>query len=230
VGEAVEVERGELSMPQDATVVVSSDEELACLAQGGCSASFEELARRFQVPLLQFLRRWVSNEDAEDLVQDTLVRAYGNLHRYRPSWRFGTWLFTIARRLSINQQRRRRPRAIGELTESVEDARPSPGHVVAEEESRQRLWSRAAEVLTEPQMTATWLYYVEDMPVGQVAQVLGRSEGATKATLFRARKRLLPVLREVEPDAPNGNGGGAKESNPCQPAVESNDGRANANQ
>ncbi len=187
-------------MPPDAMAAPLSDEELARQAQGGCSASFEELVRRFQVPLLQFLRRWATQEDAEDLVQDTLVRAYENLHRYRASWRFATWLFTIARRLSMNQQRRRRPRADGAALEAIEDGRPPPGQLVADEESRQYLWSLAAEVLSEPQMTATWLYYVEEMPVRQIARVLGRSRVAAKATLFRARKRLLSILQEPEPN------------------------------
>jgi RNA polymerase sigma-70 factor (ECF subfamily) len=188
-------------MACDATVMPLSDEELAGRAQEGCSASFEELVRRFQVPLLQFLERWAAREDAEDLVQDTFVRAYRNLHRYRPSWRFATWLYTIARRLSINQRRRSRPKADCQMLEEIADARPRPAECVAEAESRQRLWSLAAEVLTEPQLTATWLYYVEDMPVKQVAWVLGRSQMAAKATLFRARKKLSAVLQELEPRA-----------------------------
>jgi RNA polymerase sigma-70 factor (ECF subfamily) len=211
-------------MPCDATVVPPSDEELAGRAQQGCSASFEELVRRFQVPLLQFLQRWAAREDAEDLVQDTLLRAYRNLHRYRPSWRFATWLFTIARRLSMNQRRRRRPKAGYEVLETVEDNRPRPGQLAAEEENRQHLWNLAAEALTEPQMAATWLYYVEDMPVKQVARVLGRSQTAAKATLFRARKKLSAILQELEPNGPAEDRDTAKKTTSCPAAVELNDG------
>ncbi len=197
-----EASQAEVSGPTasvGSTALPSSDEELARRAQGGCRDSFEELVRRFQVPLLQFLRRWASREDAEDLVQDTFVRAYQNLRRYRPSRRFSTWLFTIARRLSINQQRRRRPRANGRALEVAEDEALEPGTLAAEQDNRQHLWSRAAEVLTEPQMTATWLHYVEDMPVEQIARVLGRSQVAAKVTLFRARKKLLPIARKLAP-------------------------------
>lgn len=205
-------------MPPDSTAAPPTDEQLASRAQQGCSASFEELARRYQVPLHQFLRRWAAHEDAEDLVQDTLVRAYRNLHRYRPSWRFSTWLFTIARRLSMNLGRRRVPRADCEVSEAVVDDAPLPGDLVAEEENRQCLWSRAAEVLTEPQMTATWLHYVEDMPVKQIARVLGRSQIAAKAMLFRARKRLLPVLQELEPNGPAGRRSTSIETTSCPTA------------
>ena len=82
-----------MNMPSGPTAKAPSDEELARCAQEGCTASFEELVRRFQVPLLHFLRRWTTTEEAEDLVQDTFLRAYRNLHRYRPTARLATWLF-----------------------------------------------------------------------------------------------------------------------------------------
>jgi RNA polymerase sigma-70 factor (ECF subfamily) len=82
--------------------------------------------------------------------------------------------------------------------ERIEREGPGPAEVVAREESRQQLWDAAARVLSEPQMTATWLYYAEDMSVGQIAQVLRCSKTAAKVTLFRARKKLLPVLEDLE--------------------------------
>ncbi|NQU20268.1 MAG: sigma-70 family RNA polymerase sigma factor [Candidatus Nealsonbacteria bacterium] len=189
-------------MPPGPMAKAPSDEELARRAQEGCTASFEELVRRFQVPLLHFLRRWTSTEEAEDLVQDTFVRAYRNLHRYRPTARLATWLFTIARRLSINRQRKRQPVADSPMLEFAEGGAPPPGRIVAEQESRRRLWELADEVLSERQRTALWLYYVEDMSVGEVAEVVGHSRGATKTMLFRARRKLSTVLvgTEFEPE------------------------------
>ena len=183
--------------PLGTTGAPASDEELARRAQQGCSASFEELARRFQVPLLHYLRRWAANEDAEDLLQDTLVRAYRNLAKYHSSWPFATWVFTIARRLSINWYYQKRL-ACGTMFDQIADHRPQPPELVAQEEQDRRVWQLASLVLTEPQMTATWLHYVEDMPVKQIAKVLGCSQVAAKATLFRARKKLMPVLQSLE--------------------------------
>ena len=188
---------------------IPSDEELACRAQQGCTASFEDLVRRFQVPLLHFLRKRTSSAgsahaDAEDLLQDTFVRAYENLDKYRSSWRFRTWVYTIARRLSINHYRRRRLEPC-ENIESVRSSAPSPEKIVAEEESRRQLWDLAAEVLTEEQMTAVWLYYVEQMPVKEIAAVQGRSRVAVKTMLFRARGKLSPALESIDSDGPNAN-------------------------
>jgi RNA polymerase sigma factor (sigma-70 family) len=136
-------------MLSDTPARTLTDEELASRAQDGCCWSFEELVRRYQVPLLHFLERWTGREEAEDLLQDTFVHAYRNLDLYEPRYRFAPWLFTIARRLSINRQRGRQPQTGGETFESVEDMQPSPAEQAAETEYRGRLWELARQVLTE---------------------------------------------------------------------------------
>lgn len=185
---------GRLSMPVEPTVTSLTDEQLARQAQQGCSASFEELARRYQVPLLHFLKQRAKAADAEDLLQDTLLRAYENLARYRPKWPFATWLFTIARRLSINAHRRRCLATNCEALASAMAETPTPERQVADEEDRRRLWDIAEESLSEQQHATLWLYYVEEMPVKDIAQVLGRSRVAAKTMLFRARQKLLATL------------------------------------
>jgi len=168
-------------------------------AQQGCAESFEELIRRFQVPLLHFLRQRASPADAEDLLQETFIRAYENLHRYQPRWPFAAWLFTIARRLNANHFRRRRVPTADEDVLSLDElcgADPAPIERMVEEEDRRRLWDVAGRILTEEQFTALWLHYVEDMPVQELGLVLGRTTAAVKVILFRARKKLLPLLGE----------------------------------
>jgi len=177
-----------------------SDEELACLAQQGCATSFEQLIRRFQTPVLHFLRHRGAGADAEDLLQETFVRAYTHLHRYEPRWRFATWLFTIARRISINHHRRPRLVTDGDALGAAISKGPEPIHLLAEEEDRQLLRALAARILSEEELTVLWLYYVEDMPVRDVAAVVERSWIVVKAMLFRARKKLysLLVVREAD--------------------------------
>src|SRR5262249_55796396 len=114
-----------------------SDEQLAVAAQKGCTKSFEQIVRRLQVPFVHFLfRHCGSQADAEDLAQDTFVRAHRSLDRYSTNWRFRTWLFTIAHRLSINFAERRRglPSAAG--IENVAAAEADASDVLAAEENR----------------------------------------------------------------------------------------------
>jgi RNA polymerase sigma-70 factor, ECF subfamily len=190
-------------MSRNSPEVAPSDEELACRARQGCAVSFEQLLRRFQTPVLHFLRRRGFSADAEDLTQETFLRVYENLHRYNRRWAFSTWLFTIARRTSLNHRRRTRLTADSRVVEATLAVSPAPLETMVAEESRRRLWDRAAEVLSEEQTTALWLHYVEEMPAREIARVLDRSWTSVKVMLFRARKRLLPLLGEYAGDCPD---------------------------
>ena len=181
-------------------MVSPSDEQIARRAQRGCAASFEELMRRFQAPVLQFLRHRGPAAEAEDLLQETFVRAYTRLGQYRGPWRFSTWLFTIARRTSINYHRRPQPAGDHESMRRAISPAAGPEQLAIAAESRQHLWSTAARVLGEDEQTALWLHYVEEMPVGEIAAVLDRSSVAVKTMMFRARKKLLPLVGDLQPD------------------------------
>jgi len=176
-----------------------SDEELAARAQAGCMESFEELLRRFQVPLLRFLRRLGPAADAEDVLQETFLRAYSRLRFYQSRWRFATWLFTIARRASINYHRRPRPSADEAAVLRIASPADGPAEAVAAAEGRRYLWQAAERTLTADEVAALWLHYVDGMPVSEIAAVLDRSRAAVKTMMFRARKKLLPLVRELAP-------------------------------
>jgi RNA polymerase sigma-70 factor, ECF subfamily len=184
-----------------------SDEQLALLAQTGSAASFEQLVRRLQVPLVHFLlRRTGCLADAEDLAQDAFVRAHRSLASYSPKWRFRTWLFTIAHRLAINlSHRRRRTGQASSALDALESSAAEACDLVAADESRQSLWKTATAVLAADEVSALWLHYVEELSTAEVAQVLARSRVAVKTMLFRARKRLEPHLRPLFDDDVNEN-------------------------
>ncbi|HEX2971527.1 MAG TPA: sigma-70 family RNA polymerase sigma factor [Tepidisphaeraceae bacterium] len=172
-----------------------SDEELARQARAGSVASFEELVRRFQVPLLRFLsRRLPARCDAEDVLQESFVRAYQSLDQYQTSRPFRPWLFTISYRLAISHTRKRCAHGPTESIPDLPQAGEMPLQRLSREEERSQLWHVAREVLTPEQYSAVWLYYVEEMKASEIAQVLGRSWVAIKTMLHRARKRLLPHL------------------------------------
>jgi RNA polymerase sigma-70 factor, ECF subfamily len=174
-----------------------SDEQLARDARAGCVDSFEELVRRYQVPLMRFLmRRGSSREDAEDRVQESFLRAYQSMERYDDGWPFKTWIFTIGYRLAIsyhrNHVRRQPPAAAGEIA----DGRDHPLERIQRSESRQRIWDAARDVLTEQQFTAMWLYYAEALPAGEVARVMNRSWVWVKTALHRSRRKLRAMLQD----------------------------------
>lgn len=180
-----------------ASIHTHSDEDLARRAQQGCATSLDHLLRRYQVPVLHFLRHRGAGAEAEDLLQETLLRVFRHLDQYSPRWSFRTWVFTIARRVSINGRRVRVLAASDERLATTASTAADPADAAAASDGRQRLWQAAARVLSEEDLTALWLHYVESLSLGEVAAVLEKSWIAVKVQLFRARRRLAPELRRL---------------------------------
>jgi RNA polymerase sigma-70 factor (ECF subfamily) len=182
------------SGPQPEKLGSLSSEELARRSGCGCRACFGELVSRHSARLYQFLQHRTSNaHDAEDLVQDTFVRAFENIGRYRSSYCFSTWLFAIARRLASSRLRSlRRSQSVVEMNSGV----PEPGDLLAQQETRQSLWA-AARGLPPNQYQVLRLRYAEDMSIKQITKVMGKSQVNVKVLLYRARVRLAERLRKT---------------------------------
>lgn len=168
------------------------DATLARFARDGSCAAFGELIHRHHERVFGFLLALTRHrEDAEDLTQETFLRAWKKIHRYDPSLPMLPWLLTMARRLSIAALRRKRP-----LPETIAEETAPPNNHAA------RLWELAKRQLAPIAYQALWLHYREELPLKQVAEVLGKREGAVKVILHRARKTLSESARapETAPD------------------------------
>lgn len=186
---------GKDSLLQSQTLRDLSAEELARRSQQGSRESFAELVERYEIRLFKFLRYKTNNlQDAEDLVQDAFVRAYENIHRYKNSWKFSTWLFTIAARLAYSHFRRSRSfHKVGQVEYSI----PEPGQMVVGKETQQSLWA-LARGLSMNQYQALWLKYGQDMSIKEIAIVLRKSQVNVKVILYRARINLAKRLQNVD--------------------------------
>ena len=176
-----------------------SDEQLAEQAQEGCLASFGELVRRYQVPVFHFLQRKCrSVSDAEDLTQETFLRAFRKLSHYRVDSPFRPWIFTVAYRIALNSMRGRRYSTVGENENNFPVAEVDCQ--LERSEERLQLWDAVQAELTPVQFTAVWLFYVEEFNVREIARVIRKSESAVKTMLCRARKLLVHRLRGYAED------------------------------
>ncbi|MHC4543400.1 MAG: RNA polymerase sigma factor [Planctomycetota bacterium] len=172
-----------------------SAEELVRRSQGGCRVSFAELVERYGIRLFRFLRyKTNSLQDAEDLVQDSFVKAYENIHCYKDSWKFSTWLFTIAARLAYSHFRKSHS---CRMIEDIESEDLQPGQMVVDKETRQSLWALARD-LSMNQYQALWLKYGQDMSIKEIAMVLRKSQVNVKVLLYRARINLAKRLQNVD--------------------------------
>ena len=181
-----------------------ADEELACRAQAGSSACFEELVRRLEGRLLRFLlRRTRTPQDAEDLLQETFLRGYQRLGSYNPAWKITTWLFTIASRLAISHGRKRRAVALPRAA-CVPAVGDDALTRLARQEEKEALWATAQSTLSENQHTVLWLRYAEGMSVKEIARVMGKTRTHVKVLLYRARSALGRRLEQAEPTPASG--------------------------
>jgi RNA polymerase sigma-70 factor (ECF subfamily) len=170
------------------------ERELISAAIAGCTDSFGELVARQRPGLVRYLqRRTASVEDAEDITQETFVRAYLKLGQFNSQWRFSTWLFTIAKKLAINYYRRQQVAPAWYMPRSAVE-RPDD-RLVSNEESM-NLWS-AARSLPASQYEAMWLRYSEGMSVEQIARLMKKSKVCARVLLYRGRVNLARQLRGV---------------------------------
>lgn len=164
-----------------------SDEELASKVATGSRSSFEKLVSRYSARLYYFLRhRFQTDQDTEDLIQDTFLKAFRNIDRFNPERKFSTWLYTIAIRQAISRFRSDKKKS------SALDPTPSPPDpqdvVIAKQES-QNIWNLASK-LGETQYEALWLHYGEDMPIKEMAKILHKKPITVRVLLHRARLNL----------------------------------------
>lgn len=178
----------------DEVVAASSSEEaeLVRSAVAGDNAAARELVRQFHRPIYYYVARLVGqSQDAEDVTQETFVKAFRALHKVDTSRPLLNWLYTIARRTALNHLRSRKEWT--ELPpEPVSDG-PGPRHDVEERESISQIWTRARRLLKEAEFEALWLRYGENLSVEETAQTTGRSSSSIKTLIHRARSRLITV-------------------------------------
>ena len=169
--------------------------EEALIASMVAVTSGDDAAFRLLVDVLSgrlqrfFEQRGASVVEAEELVQETLIRVYQKRASYRPGRSVTAWTFAIGRNLMIDRYRCRRLYVpLDTVAELV--APPVPDAAAVAD-----IWSLARRALKPRDFEALWLRYGEDMSVSEVAQTLGLSGVHTRVLLHRARKRLALELR-----------------------------------
>lgn len=171
------------------------DGELDALVQRartGDDAAFAELVGILEKRTFHFVLRLLGNtHDAEDVTQDTFVKAWHSLPRYRPQHHFRTWLFTIARRTALNHLRARRP--MEELKDHDMAIAENPGDSAAGRGDAADLWNTARR-LKPDQYEALWLCYGEGFAVSEAARIMNTNALRLRVLLHRARKRMAGWL------------------------------------
>jgi RNA polymerase sigma-70 factor (ECF subfamily) len=177
------------------------DEFLVRQILGGNRDAFRLLVLRYERPLFRFLGLLgFAQDNAEDLAQQTFLRVFRSLASFdaRQS-RFGTWLFTIAKRLAANERQRAHRRHEQPVAEGSEDDAPVTTPVdPAVSAERSRRLRDAIAALPEALRSTFFLSQINELTLDEVAAVEGCPLGTVKSRIHRAREQLRLALAEEE--------------------------------
>jgi len=180
---------------------VNDDAQLISDTLAGDRAAFGSLVRKYQGRLFNTLLHVVgSREEAEDVVQETLVQAFVKLETFRGRSAFYTWLYRIAFNMSISRRRRRRPEmsidhhyeTTGHEIESHEDA--PDDHLLRQEQVQQV--RQAIGKLNEQHRAILILREIEGYDYETIGEILDVPPGTVRSRLHRARLQLRDLLFE----------------------------------
>jgi RNA polymerase sigma-70 factor (ECF subfamily) len=171
-------------------------------AREGDEEAFAALVQEHSRMVFQLAYRLTRNEhDAEDVVQESFLRAYRQLGRFQARADFGTWLYRITANCAIDMMRTRQHR-VKAWTEPLDDGRPLPtAHPgperLAQSAELQRLVSDAMGDLTATERAAFALRHYEGRTIEEICSVLNLGKSAAKHAVFRAVRKLRAVLAPV---------------------------------
>ena len=187
-----------------------SDLDLVKRCQNGDTDAFDELVTRYRTRVFGMIYNMVhSEQDAWDLAQDSFVKAWKSIKRFRGQSSFYTWLYRIVMNVTIDHARKKQIKGagtefndevkLGEIEPAARTAprsEPLPHRQMERSEIRARIDAAIAQ-LTPEHRAVILMKETEDMQYHEIAEALGCSIGTVMSRLFYARKRLQNLLRDV---------------------------------
>ena len=180
-----------------------SDAAAVALARDGDSEAFRALVERHSRAVFRLAHRMTGNAaDAEDVVQETFLKAYRQLSRFESRANSGTWVHRIAVNCSIDLIRARPHREAGHdatdleqfgAADTAEPGLPSPERLMLSAEVQGRI-SDAMTSLSKMERAAFVLRHFEGQSIDEISRALGLKTNATKHSIFRAVKKMRQAL------------------------------------
>lgn len=194
-----------------ASLAEATDQEVVLLARAGREAAYRELIRRYERPVFSLIYRMVRDRElAEDLSQETFVKALNAIDSYRPEFKFSSWIFKIANNAAIDQLRRRGLKTLSldgaphaQTADAIEATAlqiGDRGETPLEELEARELGGAIEEAIgrLRPEYRACILLrHVEGRAYEEIAQILELPLGTVKTYIHRARNELREALGDL---------------------------------
>jgi len=166
--------------------------------RSGDAGSYDYLVSKYSKRVASIAWGIVRNaHDAEDLAQEAFVKAFQSIGRFKEGEPFGPWIYRIVTNLALDVVKHRSRFRHEELTETEPAARRDNAELGAVSNELASRIDRALESLPENQRVVARLYLVEQFDHGEIASMMGLSEGTVRSHLSRARKKLKEQLADL---------------------------------
>ncbi|MGH7474771.1 MAG: RNA polymerase sigma factor [Longimicrobiales bacterium] len=188
-----------------------SDQDVVARARNGSEKAYRELIRRYERPVFSLIYRLVRDrEKAEDLAQDTFIKVLNAIDRYKPEFKFSSWIFKIAHNTALDDLRKKELRTLSldgspHATSDAEAAlhvpvvasdEPSPADFVEQRELGGQI-EAAIGTLRQEYRTAILLRHMEGREYAEIADIMGVPLGTVKTYIHRARLELREALEHL---------------------------------
>jgi RNA polymerase sigma-70 factor, ECF subfamily len=183
------------------------DAELVTQVLGGDRDAYGLLVQRHSRSLFALAYRVTGNqEDADEVVQETFLRAYRNLSRFEQRANFGTWLYRITMNCALDLKEKRRPEIgamqvaedpePGEHEVQLASSNPDQDQLVFGSQVREKV-AEAMKLLSKTERAAFVMRHLEGRSIEEIAGVLGQKPNATKNSIFRAVQKMRQQLEPL---------------------------------
>ncbi len=172
-------------------------------ARAGDKEAFSRLVEAYQTPVYNLTYRMLGNSDeAEEAAQEAFMRAYSQLQRYDPAYKFSTWILSIASHHCIDRLRKRRITWLSideplptQFSGQISSTDPGPETSAVRSDTEAQV-KELLDTLQPDYRAAVVLRYWYDMSYEEIAEAMDTTVSAIKSRLFRARKMLAVVARK----------------------------------
>ena len=162
--------------------------------------NFAILVDKYEAKVFNYVNYLMNNrEDAEEMVQDTFVKAYRSLSQFRGDASFSTWLIRIAHRNCLTHFRKKVPQKVSIENvhdSSLKESSQSPSKHL-DLDDRQQVLSRALAKLKPDERSTVTLFYYQELSLQEICDVTDLTLSNVKILLHRSRKKLLEILKEM---------------------------------
>lgn len=186
-------------------MTINNDQQYIDKVLKGDTNAYAFLVDSYKDMIYSMVLKMTNNrEEAEEISQDTFIKGFQNLDKFKGESKFSTWLYKIAYRTCLDAIKKNKKHnntyEINDVTmnhiESVENILQG-----IERQDRARMMKECLDMMPSDERSLLWMFYFDELTLKEIIEVTNLSEANLKVKLHRARKRLLTVVKEnVEPE------------------------------